>query len=826
MSQTAARRHGGIYDMWIEYGGVRLPFNIARDDGHAIQWFEGFAPINAPERNSAGFGYEATPAHLDSPLQYPSWEGGSGQLYAPAGKRVTNRYSYSQNVDMSYGDRAYKSPARQASTDLTAAIIKKIFTPLGTFAIVADEVWEYNTGTDVWDSVLTGVTPTDIVMFGTHLVVFCGANSYEYSTTGASASWTTSTATGHEYHFGLVRSGSGGSPVLWAVNADGAMNSATDITNATEDWAADTQIGDTWETVNGLALINDEFMILKDTGVYLYDGVTKFDLYPAATEALANNGKHSVVWLDGLLYLNLGDKVQQYDAARRSFKQVWPVPGEPAHPELNGTITAMGRTNEHVYFALKNAAGNTYLMRGDPAVGGFHSWVYQGANDCTSISGQRAGAIHASNPVLLAGYGTFASFYILPGPNLRPENDASYQFTTTDGFVVWPWLDGGAALHSKFMTYGKISGETLINDPAAGFVRTMTWAYAIDGSSLVTDLTVAETAGVTVGVPSDALKYTWMQARLTMSTDDTTISPVFKGGVIGSTPNPPRRRTWRGVLDLHGITVGPRAKGQGKEDEEVLREHLFNSSSSRVLLYDRWGRRWVAKMHDVQQASLVENPTMDDDKIHVELFEMGETGYLSTWYGTGSKFLLPDLPGGAVGLNTDTTPPDVESATFRPVDINDHIRWELGTLTHSAIIFPTVIIPQGATIVTAYVRMRLFAVVPGTLDVDMYMEDADQGTIPTGASDAEAKTLTTATARYTQTLTGADAWWTWFQHTDISTVLQEIVDRAGWANGNDMLWISRQRAVTGNVWARWFSTQEMSASTQETFPELYVEWTP
>jgi hypothetical protein len=463
-------------------------------------------------------------------------------------------------------------------------------------------------------------------------------------------------------------------------------------------------------------------------------------------------------------------------------------------------------------------------MRGDPDVGGFHTWVYQGSNDCTSIAGQRAGAVHATNPTLLAGYGTFASWYILPGPNLRPENDASYEFTLTEGLVIWPWLDGGAALHSKFMTYGKITGENLINDPDNNFDRSMTWSYALDGSALVTDLAQAEVAGITVGVPPDAIKYTWMQARLKMNTDNTLISPVFRGGTIGSTPNPPRRRMWRGVLDISGIPAGLRG-GQGKEDEEVLREHLFNSSSARVLLYDRWGTRWVAKMHDVQQASLIENPNMDDDKIHVELFEMGESGYLSTWYGTGSKFLMPDLPGGAAGINEDTEPFAGESATFKPRDIDDHVRWASGDQTHTAIIFPDITIPPGATIVTAYVQLRLFSVVPGTLDVDMYMEDADMGVIPTGSIDADAKVLTTATARYTQEVTGADPWTVWFKHTDISAVLQEIVDRGGWAQGNNMLYIGRQRAITGNVWSRWFGTHEWAAVTDENTPEMYVEWT-
>jgi hypothetical protein len=823
MSQTSARRDPGKYDMWIEHSGVKLPYNVARAEGQAIQWFEGLAEVNQPEQNQQGFGYHSTPSYIDNPLEYSQWDGGAGLLYEEPGATSTRRYSYSQHVDLSYGDRAYKSPARVAGTDLTNTIIKQVFTPLGVFAIVADEVWEYNTGTDVWDSVLTSVAPTDILSFGTYVVVLCGDNAYRYSTDGTS--WTTSTATGHEYHYGAVRSGSAGSPVLWAINADGTMSNCTDLTNASEDWATDTQIGDTWEQVNGLALVNDEFIILKDTGLYLYDGVTKFDLYPAATAAIAANGKHHTTWINGKLYLNLGDKVQEYDASRRTFKQVWPDTDDVAHPELNGTIEAMGRTNEHLYFSLKNAAGNYYIMRGDPDRGGFHTWVYTGANAVTSLAGQRPGAVHASNPVMLATYGTFASNYVLPGPNLRPENDASYNFETTDGVVVWPWMDGGAALHTKFMTYGKLTGETMINDPAAGFVRTLVWSYALDGSSLVTDLVQGDLAGITVGVPADATKYTWIQGRLTMSTDDTTITPVFKGAVFGSTPNPPRRRQWTGILDLKNIAVGPRGGSPGREDEKVLRDHLFNGTSSRVLLYDRWGTRWVCKLHDVRQANLTEHPGADIDSLQINLFEMGESGYLSTWYGTGSKFLLPDLPGGASGLYTDTTPPATLSETFRPQTISDHVRWEIGSVTHSAILFKGVTVPQGATIVSAKVRMRLFAVVPGTVDIDMYMEDVDSGAVPADASAAESLSLTTATSRWTQAVTGADAWYTWFDHEDMTAVVQEIVDRAGWAPGADMLYVAKQREVTGNVYARWFDTQILSAITHENFPELVLEWT-
>jgi hypothetical protein len=97
--------------------------------------------------------------------------------------------------------------------------------------------------------------------------------------------------------------------------------------------------------------------------------------------------------------------------------------------------------------------------------------------------------------------------------------------------------------------------------------------------------------------------------------------------------------------------------------------------------------------------------------------------------------------------------------------------------------------------------------------------------VPADYFEAEALTLTTATSRWTQEVTGADAWWTWFDHEDITAVIQEIVDRAGWVSGADMLYVGRQRAVTGTVYARWFDTQILSAITHENFPELVLEWT-
>ena len=826
MAATAPRRLPGTFDIFIEHSGAKVGYKLARSAEQGVQWFPTLEAAHAPQRVTEGFGYPSTPARVNVSLHINDWSGGAGLQQEAAAAVTTTSYSYSQGADLSTPGRIYLSPERQAGTDLSGPIRKKLFTPLGVFAITDTAVFEWDTGTDAYVSRLSSVTPTDIIAYEDLVLVAMGdANAYQYTTNGTD--WTVGNIASAFFSYFAVRSGAASNPVLWGITSSGAIKNSVDPRNGTGSWSAATQIGDTWEVVNSMVVAEDTIFILKDTGIYGYDGVTKEDIFPARTQAQTENGKHPIYWVNNRVYFNFGDQLLELDPGSRGIRQVFPVPGREGHPEVNGTITAIGQTNEHVYFALKNAAGNTYLMKGNPTSGEWHTWAFLGANDCTALSGQRAGAVNASNPVMLASFGTFGSHYILPGPNLRPESDAAYRFDTTAlGEVYWPWLDGGTALFSKWLTAGRIVTENTIVQVGVG-TRELALAYGVDGSETLTDLAESELPGVTVGVPADADRFTWIRPRFKLTSDSNLNTPIGKGLVLDSTPNPPRHRKWRFLVDLGDFQTSARA-GQSRDDAAFLEDHLFSSTSARVLLYDRRGRRFVVKMDTIEQVRLDEQAEEDDDKYLVECFEMGAQGYLSTWFGVGSKFLLPDLPGGAVGLNNDTTTPtegDELSATFRPEVIGDHGRWAASGLNHSFIRFPNVTIPNGVTITRAYIRLRLFAVSAGILDVDLFAEDADNGVAPTTADQAELLTLTTANVRFTQALTGADAWWNWFQFTDMTDVIKEIVDRPNWTSGNALMVVGRQRSVAGTFWSRWFTTQEFAGSNQEIVPELFVEWT-
>lgn len=96
--------------------------------------------------------------------------------------------------------------------------------------------------------------------------------------------------------------------------------------------------------------------------------------------------------------------------------------------------------------------------------------------------------------------------------------------------------------------------------------------------------------------------------------------------------------------------------------------------------------------------------------------------------------------------------------------------------------FTTVALPQGCTIDSADFNMTpLGEYANGTADVNFQAEDEDNpGTI---AGPQSIGTLTTATANLSWTTTGGEGW---PGGVDVTSVIQEIVNRGGWSSGNSI----------------------------------------
>lgn len=94
--------------------------------------------------------------------------------------------------------------------------------------------------------------------------------------------------------------------------------------------------------------------------------------------------------------------------------------------------------------------------------------------------------------------------------------------------------------------------------------------------------------------------------------------------------------------------------------------------------------------------------------------------------------------------------------------------------------FLNVTIPAGSTINSAYINLNILAA--DDPDVDIYGNDVDDAaTFTTTSNDISGRALTTAKVNWTATNIGA---YSRKDSPDIKTIIQEIIDRAGWSSGN------------------------------------------
>ena len=101
--------------------------------------------------------------------------------------------------------------------------------------------------------------------------------------------------------------------------------------------------------------------------------------------------------------------------------------------------------------------------------------------------------------------------------------------------------------------------------------------------------------------------------------------------------------------------------------------------------------------------------------------------------------------------------------------------------------FLSMTIPQGATITNAYVEFKTDEAKNGVTNLNFYGQAADNpATFTTANDNISSRVKTTAFAQWNN----VPAWDTvgeLHQTPDLSGVIQEIVDRAGWASGNAMV---------------------------------------
>lgn len=111
--------------------------------------------------------------------------------------------------------------------------------------------------------------------------------------------------------------------------------------------------------------------------------------------------------------------------------------------------------------------------------------------------------------------------------------------------------------------------------------------------------------------------------------------------------------------------------------------------------------------------------------------------------------------------------------------------------------FTTVAVAAGSIISKAYLQLRSFTSgnANGLPQWTIYGVDEDSAAAPISAAEFDADPLTGASVAWDEAFESDD---TWYTSPDLKAVVQEIVDRGGWATGQNMMFQIKNDAGTAS----------------------------
>ena len=616
------------YDCWLEYDSVKIGYRVLDENGIKA-WRQGFAPAIAPQVRESTYSYQHQPPEIDIAVPFEDWRSGGGFTDAIS-ERSQRGYNYARGIDLSWPHRAYVSPARRnaliGAAEIAAAPVKFWDGTDGFFVIAGQYVYEWTVSSQDWtvrnDATADATNFTDFVeMDGTNYVGRGDSQDYKYSTDGIT--WTAFTDADRNFKFFTVRGQSSGEAVLWGTSDSGQLRNTTNGINGGVAWSASVLAGagHSSETAQAMIEADDKVYVFKREGIFRYDGTTMEDVWLGGRRMnRTGNGKNPLLWGNQKIYVPYGDRLMEFDPNANNgaglMRTVWPFEEAVGNSELNGAVTAIAGDGDWIYFALKNAAGNTYMMKGRPEEG-FHSFAYLGANDCDAMIIAAPGSVHANNPALMFGYGVGARYFILPRSGLRPEDDTNCRYDTAEGVTYGAWEEVGTKAYKKFLN----GGRAMAQNATAGMP--VTFAYEVDDGSETTLLT-AKQSGQTSAILSTIVEFNRIRRVLRMSTPSANQAPRLLGLVFNVTPNTPRKKMWTADL-LIGDHMAQVGGGVSRIGARQALQHLERSLAKRVTLYDRRSRTFTVRVLDVDGLGTKTTTFGDVDIMRVTLVEIAET---------------------------------------------------------------------------------------------------------------------------------------------------------------------------------------------------------
>jgi hypothetical protein len=577
----------------FEHNGGALGYYLQEDENHVRQWYPSFVPENVQEQQTGPLSYDDRPKAVSQPLAFEDWSGGCGFVMDEPGTTKSKVYSYSRGVDASWGQPCL-SPKRTAFVGMTEAPTKFYRAPTnGWYALSATNVWRLTAGE--WVSVYTAASvPTDIIEYSnttaTYLFLAMGdSTNFIYTT---SATFAATTAVVEQATYFTVRGATSTEPVLWAIKTNGFIRSSINpILSA--NWSNEDEIGNKGQTVTSFTTSADLMWILKEEGIWNFDGTTIGSEVDLSYLKRTGNGKHATAWINGTLFADYGGQVLAIDTQQNTVAPFW----EPAHPELNGTVTAMCADLRYLYVFMQNASGNTYIVKIPAAGSGApHTIAYLPSTTVNAayVVAANAASPSTTNDILVFGYGAASSYMILPRQGYRPWEDSNCTYDIAGGTLYGAYVDDGAATYNKWL-----NGARVLAQNASG-AQSAVVQYSLDLDDTLTTAVTAQANGLTTARSQSEIEFTLVRYGLVLSTGDAAQSPRVQGIVLDTTPNPPRHRQWALIVKLDNAGLVREGGAARPVSYKRAFSHLQGAVGSYVTYTDYFGTEYVVKVMNVQ----------------------------------------------------------------------------------------------------------------------------------------------------------------------------------------------------------------------------------
>lgn len=588
-------------DVLLADGNQLVGFRLVKDENGNIQWAPGLAQKLAQQISTENLKYTRQPSEVDTAIVFENWEGGAGAVDAIPDELLPQAYSHSQGINMSYGTRGYLAFDWEEALDSlgaeTGAPTFFLETSLGFFALVGTSIFQWDNSSLEWDEVDDasgdGVAYVSLAEMDGVVYALRGQSAdYKYTVNGTV--WTAFTDSDNNFDAMAVRGISSAQAILWGLKTDGTLKNTTDGRNSGVAWSAADQLAHTSDVFYHLIEANDDLYAFSKNGIIRFTGTSQESVWQGGKEMRAeNNGEIAFLWEDGKIYATYGGRLLQYqprgdNLSGPSLQFVYPTELQRGNPELNGTITAVSGDASWLYIALKNTAGNTYILQGKPDGNVWFEAAYLGANDCNAIRAVGMGVVNATNFGLFFGYGATTRYMILPQPGARPEDDLNIRYKKT-GTLYGPWVSPGMRQFDSFLVGGRVIGENI----SAGMPITL--AYELDALGSPTTLLTAEESGASSDYLATEVRFNRVRWVITMSTPSELQAPRFLGCLFHVVPIIPRKRMWRFVVEVApGVTItGPEGMRWSRIEQESF---LMTMGDKLITLHDGDNRTWLTQV--------------------------------------------------------------------------------------------------------------------------------------------------------------------------------------------------------------------------------------